>query len=172
MIELSRPDDWENPVTIPPLDGLRRILVPFDGSHSSERALAFADLCAAGLGAEILVMIAYEPPFTKKGRGALYVEDMQAALREEAYELVGEAVALLEERGRTVRGLVVKGEAALAIVDTAEQEDIDVIVMGRRGLSSEMSGLTGSLERLRSSLGGAVTDKVSRSTECVVIAVG
>lgn len=171
-MDMQRPDDWDQPVQIPPLDGIRHILVPFDGSHNAERALAFADLVGAGLGTEIIVVTAYEPPLTKKGRGAIYVEDIQREQREEAHELVTEAVDLLLARGRTARGIVVRGEPALAIIDTAETEGVDVIVMGRRGLTSEMGGLSGTFERFRTALTGSVADRVTHHSDAVVIAVG
>ena len=38
----ERPADWESPVVVPEAEVPERILVPFDGSHNAERALAWA----------------------------------------------------------------------------------------------------------------------------------
>lgn len=168
---LERPDDWDAPVAIPDLSSVARILVPFDGSHTAERALAWAKLIATPTGAEIIVMTAYEPPLTKKGRGVLYVDDVSHALAQEAEELAAEAVSLLIEQGHVARGLIVKGEAAAAILDSAETEEVDVVVLGRRGLTSELAGLSGSLEKFRSALHGAVTDRIVRNAETAVLVV-
>jgi nucleotide-binding universal stress UspA family protein len=139
MSEMLRPDDWEDPVVIPDLPAMARILVPFDGSHTAERALAWAELLAGASGAEIVVMVAYQPPLTKKGRGATYVEAMRDEMQAESESLANEAV--------------------------------DLIVIGRRGLSSELTGIGGSMERLRSSLGGGVTERVARYADAPVMVV-
>ena len=48
---------------------------------------------------------------------------------------------------------------------------VDLIVIGRRGLSSELTGIGGSMERLRSSLGGGVTERVARYADAPVMVV-
>lgn len=171
MSEMLRPDDWEDPVVIPDLPAMARILVPFDGSHTAERALAWAELLAGASGAEIVVMVAYQPPLTKKGRGATYVEAMRDEMQAESESLANEAVELVRSRGGASRGIVVRGEAAAAALDVAETESVDLIVIGRRGLSSELTGLGGSMERLRSSLGGGVTERVARYADAPVMVV-
>ncbi|HOT80109.1 MAG TPA: universal stress protein [Microthrixaceae bacterium] len=171
MSEMLRPDDWEDPVVIPDLPAMARILVPFDGSHTAERALAWAELLAGASGAEIVVMVAYQPPLTKKGRGATYVEAMRDEMQAESESLANEAVELVRSRGGASRGIVVRGEAAAAALDVAETESVDLIVIGRRGLSSELTGIGGSMERLRSSLGGGVTERVARYADAPVMVV-
>ena len=98
----------------------KRVLVCFDGSHTSERALAWASLLAGATAAELVVIVAFEQPLTMRGRGALYVESIRDELEGEATELAREAVAALTGQGLNARGVVVKGEVAHAILDTAE----------------------------------------------------
>lgn len=168
---LLRPDDWDEPVSVPELDALSTIVVPFDGSHSAERALAWGELVAGNAGAEVVVVVAYEPPLTKKGRGAIYVEDMRAALAEEAHVLAEEAVALIVQRGGRARGVVVEGEASAATLDVADTEAAQLIVLGRRGLAYELPGMAGGLERFRSAMGGGVAERVARHAEIAVMVV-
>ena len=115
MSEMLRPDDWEDPVVIPDLPAMARILVPFDGSHTAERALAWAELLAGASGAEIVVMVAYQPPLTKKGRGATYVEAMRDEMQAESESLANEAVELVRSRGGASRGIVVRGELLVGL---------------------------------------------------------
>ena len=89
----DRPDDWGDPVVIPEMSRPRKILVPFDGSHNAERALAWSLLAGLNNDAEVIVLVAFDPPLTVRGRGAAYVEEMKATLEAEAKELAEESVA-------------------------------------------------------------------------------
>jgi nucleotide-binding universal stress UspA family protein len=171
MSDLTRPDDWDQPVVVPTLTAVHRILVPFDGSHAAERALAWADLMARTVDAEIIVAVSYEPPLTKKGRGSTYVDTIRSELQDESHELAEEATAALLGRGRRARAIVVRGEPSASVLQLAEDEDVDVIVLGRRGLTSELSGLPGAVEKLRSSLSGGVAERVVRLAETAVLVV-
>ena len=169
--QLLRPDDWDEPVQIPDPPEVSAVLVPFDGSHSAERALAWAEGMVSASGGEVIVMVAYEPPLTKKGRGSSYVEAITAAMEEEAKLLAAEAVELLVSRGVRSRGIVVRGEASAAALDTAESEGCAAVVLGRRGLSTELEGLAGALERLRSAVHGGVSERVARLAQIPVMVV-
>lgn len=171
MSDLTRPDDWDQPVSVPTLTEVHRILVPFDGSHAAERALGWADLMARTVDAEIIVLVSYEPPLTKKGRGSTYVDTLRSELQEEAHELAEEAAAVLVERGRRTRAIVVRGEPSASVLEVADQEAVDVIVLGRRGLTSELTGLPGAVEKLRSTLSGGVAERVVRVAETAVLVV-
>jgi len=160
MSDLNRPDDWDAPVTIPSVDPPTRILVPFDGSHCAERALAWAARVAGTTGAEVVVVVAFEPPLTTKGRGAAYVEAIRQDLTDEAKGLAEESVAELHGRGVQARGIVVKGDVARAILDTCDDEACELIVIGRHGLTAELRGVTGAMSRFRELLTGGVSEKV------------
>lgn len=172
MSDLQRPDDWELPVALPELQRLRRIVVGFDGSHAAESALGWADFLAGAVDAEIVVVVAFEAPLTKRGRGAAYVDTLRRELRAEATELAEEATTLLLQRGRDARAVVIQGDPAAAIIDVAEEENVDLVVLGRRGLSSELSGLSGAVERLRGHIGGSVAERVAQLDGVGVLVVG
>jgi nucleotide-binding universal stress UspA family protein len=144
------------------------VLVPFDGSHAAERALAWAALIAKPADAEVMVVVAYDPPLTVKGRGATYVEEMKAALEEEARALAEESVELLQGRGVRARGVVVKGDVARAILETSDEQSADLVVMGRQGVTHEVGG---ALEKFRSMISGGVAEKVARHAEVPVLVV-
>jgi nucleotide-binding universal stress UspA family protein len=170
-VTLQRPPDWDEPITLPELAAPSRILVAFDGSHCAIRALAWAELVGRTGGAEVLVVSAYEPPLTLRGRGAAYVDEARDYLADEARSLASESVALLTAKGVRARGLVVAGEPARAILDTAEDEEADVIILGRSGVTAELRGLGGALNRFRDLLAGGVADKVGRHAVVPVLLV-
>ncbi|MFN8081564.1 MAG: universal stress protein [Kineosporiaceae bacterium] len=171
MNAIARPEDWEDPVRLPEIAAPQRILVPFDGSHNAERALAWAGHICDVERAEIIVLVGFEQPLTMRGRGAAYIEAVRDDLEAEARELATEAVQLLVARGARARGLVVKGDVPHAILDTIESEGCDLVVMGRQGLSAELGGVRPALDRVRNMLQGGVSDKVIRHAGVPVMVV-
>jgi nucleotide-binding universal stress UspA family protein len=167
----ARPSDWDDPVALPEVTAPGRILVPFDGSHNAERALAWAAHVQGREGAEVIVVVCYEQPLTMRGRGAPYIESVREELEQEAKHLATEAVELLLARGVPARGLVVKGDVAGAILDTAESEACALVVIGRQGLSAEAGGVATALDRVRDMLQGGVSAKVVRHSAVPVLVV-
>jgi nucleotide-binding universal stress UspA family protein len=168
MTQYARPDDWDAPVVIPEVSPPARILVPFDGSHTAERALAWSVLSAGGSDAEVVVVVAFDPPLTMRGRGAAFVEDVKAGLREEAQGLAEESVQLLKTKGVRARGVVINGDVVQGILQIAEEERADLIIMGRQGLNHEVGG---GVDKLRRVMAGGVAEKVSRHAGVPVMVV-
>lgn len=168
MSQLPRPGDWEEPVALPAAPRPQTVVIPFDGSHTAERALSWGILVAKNNGAEVVVVVAFDPPLTVRGRGAAYVEEMKAALHEEALGLAEEAVALLEAQGVTARGVVIRGDIARGILEIAEDEGADMIIIGRQGVTHEMGG---ALDKFRSLMSGGIADKISRHATIPVLMV-
>jgi nucleotide-binding universal stress UspA family protein len=145
-------DDDDEPLSIPEIDTtIERILCPVDGSEGSEFGLAWASAIATVTGAEILAVVACDPPVTIRRRGILEVEHLRIEMEEDAKEIATEAAELLIARGLRVRGIVVVGDPVESILQTAQDEDVDLIVMGRRGRG-----------RLPGALVGSVSEKVAR----------
>jgi nucleotide-binding universal stress UspA family protein len=142
--------------------------VPFDGSHTAERALSWGILVAKNNDAEVVVVVAFDPPLTVRGRGAAYVEEMKGTLHDEARTLAEESVSLLMDQGVTARGVVVRGDVARGILETAEEEDVDLIIIGRQGITHEMGD---SLDKFRALMSGGVAEKVSRHASVPVLMV-
>jgi nucleotide-binding universal stress UspA family protein len=78
-----------------------------------------------------------------------------------AERLVNDAAQQAQARGvRDVRTLLREGDPTKAILEVAQQEGVDLIIMGRRGLS-DLAGL----------LLGSVTHKVTHLAECACLTV-
>ena len=94
-----------------------KILVPLDGSQAAETALIMAEsLAGYNEGQVLLVRVA--PP-AQKSKAKQYLQSKQRQLK---------------ESGMLVKVLVVEGTAvAKALLETAEAEQVDVIVMCTNG---------------------------------------
>jgi nucleotide-binding universal stress UspA family protein len=133
-----------------------KILVAYDGSESAHRALDQAAELTRSNGAEISVVSVAEP-LPQFGRaGAMLTPE---EVREHLDELL-DAKAALAEKGVTAHVVERKGEAASMIIDEAEKEGADVIVMGSRGLNAAQRVLLGS-----------VSSKVLHHAPCNVLVV-
>jgi nucleotide-binding universal stress UspA family protein len=155
-------------VEVPEAPRPKIILVPFDGSQNAERALSWSVLAARNNDAEVVVVVAFDPPLTVRGRGAVYVQEMKAALEQEAKGLAEESVKILQDRGVRARGVVVRGDVARAILQTAEEESVDLIVIGRQGITHEMGD---TIARFRALASGGIAEKVSRHATVPVLVV-
>lgn len=123
-----------------------KILVALDGSELAERALRPAYEIAGKFGGEIILLrVAAAQPVVVSpvGAGALYADDSLERDREES-EAYLQAIKM-QGLGWEVptRTEVVSGSPAEMILETAEVEEIDLIVMsthGRSGLSRLLYG--------------------------------
>lgn len=119
----------------------KHILVALDASEGSEQALATAIEIAGKFEADLFVLHVAEHD---RGRAAAYSIESPA----EATRLVSDAVEAARMSGLSVHGELVDkaaGHVPQAIQEAAAARDIDLIVMGSRGLSDGLGFLVGSV---------------------------
>lgn len=143
----------------------RSILVGTDGSDTAHTALGRAVELAAGLRARLAIVSAYEPVSDPRLRGEEVIasKDVQWAINPH-----GDVVALLEQARAEAVGAGVPevetfarvGDAADAILDVAEEQRCDLIVVGNKGMTGAKRFLLGS-----------VPNKVSHHAPCSVLIV-
>ncbi len=109
--------------------GVRRILVATDRSETAEHAVRFAADMALRFEAELFLCQVVVPPVQASPQA-------KEELLEYGREFVGELA-------RAVIG--VGEDPAQAIVDTAEAEDVDVVVVGNVGMSGRKEFLLGNV---------------------------
>jgi nucleotide-binding universal stress UspA family protein len=136
------------------------IVVGTDGSQTARRAVAEATRLSEALGCELHLVSAYEPLRGARIAGAPE-EVAKTALPPDTnvQAVVEEAAATVRLSGVAVRSHTVTGDPADALLEIAEQEAAELIVVGSRG----MHGMTRVL--------GSVPNKVSHHARCSVLIV-
>ena len=134
----------------------KKILFPTDFSAFGQEALRWATVLARDTGAMLMVVHVEEPPMAYGG-GEMYFPAEEGDREELRRALV--KVVPSDPSVRFEHKLLV-GDPASAIVEAAEQENADLIVLGTHG----RTGLT----RL---LMGSVAENVVRNAKCPVLTV-
>ena len=126
-----------------------KILLAHDGGMLAERALIYLEHIARIEEAEVIVLHAYQLP--ERYAATEGYEGLRAQHEAVTREVVQDAVDYLQEHGVHARGSAVQGDTARTILETANQEQVSLIVIGSRGPSSMTELLLGSvsLEVLR-----------------------
>ncbi len=139
-----------------------QILVPLDGSALAERALPCAQLLAQSLPANLVLLraVSISPDFEVLGHVLHDVEAQMEQLEAGANEYLGQVAERLKGSGPCACMVVRRGPAAEAIVDYAEQMDIQHIVMATHGYSG--------VSRWRH---GSVAERVLQSASVPVLMV-
>ena len=118
---------------------MERILIAYDGSESAERALDEVARMANGSAVTVVSVAELLPQVGRAG--AMMLPEVYAE-RETQLE---EAKAKLAKLGVDAKTVERRGDAAEMIIDEAEQEKADLIVVGTRGLSTARSWMLGSV---------------------------
>ncbi|HEY1712403.1 MAG TPA: universal stress protein [Solirubrobacteraceae bacterium] len=142
---------------------LESILVATDGSDAAGVAVSHAIGLAAALGARLHIVSAYAPVSERPSRiGRVHVpSDVQVNLREEVLALLEASRRDAEAAGvDRVETFARVGDAADAILDVAEEQGSDLIVVGNKGMTGATRFLLGS-----------VPNKVSHHAPCSVMIV-
>ncbi|WP_276253721.1 universal stress protein [Halomontanus rarus] len=136
------------------------ILVPTDGSTEGERAVEYAIDLARTHDATLRAIYVVNAA----SYGGLPMETawdgISDALRDEGQAAVDRVEELADERGVSVDTAVLEGSPSRVIVDEAQPEKCDLVVMGTHG--------RGGIDRL---LLGSVAERVVRSSPVPVLTV-
>jgi nucleotide-binding universal stress UspA family protein len=141
------------------------IVVGTDGSDTAGKAVREAAELAKQLGASMELVSAYAPVADQRLReeARQAPEDLQWMVtpREDVEALLNEAKGTVEEVGvDKVNVHAREGDPADAILDVAEEQHADLIVVGNKGMSGAKRFLLGS-----------VPNKVSHHAPCSVLIV-
>lgn len=140
------------------------VLVGTDGSSSSFRAVERAAEVAKGAGATLLIVCAYHPMSARE------VQDAAQALGGESYKVSGshpaeDVLRDAEDRARAagadkITALAVEGDPVDQLSQVVKERDVDLVVVGNRGLNS-----------LAGRLLGSVPANISHRADCDVLIV-
>lgn len=126
---------------------MRKLLVPFDGSDSAHRALAYAiSLVRGPEQGSVHLVHAFQDPVVF-GELAAYVppERVSEIQRKHAQEVLAEARPALQAAGVAFTEDIISGTVAESIVRRAEELGCEAIVMGTRGMTAVGNLLMGSV---------------------------
>ncbi len=123
------------------------VLIPYDGSEQADRAVAHAIERFADSKLVMLTVINPAESVYATGEGAVspFPENWYESAEEQAKEMVARAIEQAEEAGVDASSDVVVGRPGRAIVDYAQEHDMDHIVMGSHGRSGVSRILLGSV---------------------------
>ncbi len=121
----------------------RKILVAYDGSPSARNALSLASQLAREDKSWIKVL-AVVPPY-QGDLELIGVSDIKEAIAGPGQEMLAEARKLADREGISILTNLEQGEPYEQIVQVAEEENCDLIIMGRRGKNKMERELMGSV---------------------------
>ena len=146
------------------------ILIAYDGSESADAAISAARDLLGGASGEAVVLSVWEPLVDQALRSLRFggrlpvmtdVAGVDAQSEEQARRLAEHGARRAGEAGFEARPLWVADKRAIAdtIVDRAEELDVDLIVLGARGLTG-----------IRALL-GSVSNHVLQHAHCPVLVI-
>ena len=133
------------------------ILVGYDETEASRRALERAATLAKALAAK-LVVTSVAPVATTAGGRSIGADPVETAAEHRAE--LAQAHAYLESEGLSAEYIEAVGHEAASILEAARERSADLIVVGSRELNA--------LQRL---LGQSVSDAISHGARCDVLIV-
>jgi nucleotide-binding universal stress UspA family protein len=140
------------------------IVVGTDGSDTAKEAVRQATELAQAVDASVYVVSAYEPVSEGRLRQERQnvPDDMQWMVnpREDVEATLSEAAEHMGEAGVKVDKFAREGDPADAILDVAEEQGADLIVVGNKGMTGAKRFLLGS-----------VPNKVSHHAPCSVLII-
>jgi nucleotide-binding universal stress UspA family protein len=149
---------------------LTKILVPYDGSKYSTKALTRATELAHNLDSEIIlfsvVNVGYVSPpgllgIIKSKKEKEAIKKWSKSVKTDIEKMLKIALKKCESKGITASYVISEGEISSKILDFATKNKISLIVIGSHGLHG-----IGKLKTL-----GSVSRRVSENSKCPVLIV-
>jgi nucleotide-binding universal stress UspA family protein len=139
---------------------IKTVLVAVDGSEYSNKAVRYA--CAIGppLGAEVILLHVVPMLVSATPYHDTVSDQPFLALQKVGEEILANAARLASNLDCEVTELISHGDPANKIVDIACEREVELIIMGSRGVSG--------IKRL---VVGSISDKVVNHAPCPVMIV-
>ncbi len=158
VVELERGESELPPVALPEVK-LKRLLVPVDFSDCSRKALHYAISFAKQFSSEVMLLHVVEalPPTPELSERD--TEAVRAEVHEEAAKELSSWRASVVSKA-SVKAIVREGTPYREIVAAADEDNVDLIIIGTHGRTG-MAHL----------LMGSTTERVVRHARCPVLVV-
>ena len=138
-----------------------KILIATDGSENSKNAVRSGINLAKNTGAKVYAVYVIHPVSVASGRkGPDWVKAAKDMMKEDGEEATGYVEKMSKEENLDVESVILEGDPRDEIIKFADKNDIDLIIMGTRGLSG-----------IKRFMVGSVADKIVRHSEKEVLVV-
>ena len=143
----------------------KKIMVPLDGSELAECVLPHAEAFIKGFSACEVVFVRVVEPLILSFRDhsvlmAKELEKTESARKSSAEDYLNHIIARLKHEGAELHSEIIVGKIEDSLVDYAEDNDIDLILIATHGRSGVTRWVMGS-----------VADKILRSSNVPVLMV-
>ncbi len=144
------------------MQAIRKILLPTDFSDSAEQAAVLAIEIAQAFGAKLLLLCVYAGPIYQGPFHTAYAASAEILerLHHEAEHALRELHQRASDAGVSAESFAMPGLARDVIVEMAQSQAVDLIVMGTHGHTG-----------FRHLLLGSVAERVVRTAPCPVLTV-
>jgi nucleotide-binding universal stress UspA family protein len=140
---------------------VQRILVPVDFSENARAVLEWAAHLAEEHASRVVLLHVYHLPVEfQQLEGAYLPPDFWSNVKNEAEQQIGRYAEELRGRGIEVEALVREGYPATVIIEEAESQRADLVVIGTHGHTG-----------LKHLLLGSIAERVVQKAPCPVLTV-
>lgn len=135
---------------MPSDNGFERVVVAFDGSKDSVKAVRLAASLAAKYGSRVTIVHVYPSPAigfsAASGMPVPDYGDLEDAAKAAGQMTLSDGVAAAAEAGITARGELIEAPSVVeAVVNFAAAQKTDLIVVGTRGMTGFKKLILGSV---------------------------
>jgi nucleotide-binding universal stress UspA family protein len=140
---------------------LRKILIATDGSETAEKAANFGIQIVRLSGAKVYAVYVIDTtPYYSIPLDQIWSKEVYEQLEQMGNEITSNVEKTAKAAGLEAESIVLKGDPAQRIVNFAEEQSVDMIIVGSHGI--------GGFERL---VIGSVSEKVVRHAKVPVLVV-
>lgn len=137
---------------------LKRILIATDGSVGGESATRLGGDVAQHHDSEVLLVHVVPLPPLVYGVDQPISDEVTTYLEDAADKTISTSTAILDDLGVKHEQIIRPGRAADVILEIAEQREVDMIVVGHRGIGA-----------MRRFVLGSVTSKLTHAAKCALL---
>ena len=136
------------------------VLVPVDGSDNSYRALDAALHLSEKLGSSITVVNVMEQVPITHIESEKLLSELLEAYKKENQEILSKCSNIANEKGLSIKTLLLQGNPASVILDYSKKENFDLVIMGSRGMG-----------KFKQLILGSVSSKIVHHSPCAILLI-
>ena len=137
-----------------------KILVPADGSDNSYRALEAALVFSEKLGSSISVVNVMEQVPITHIESEKLLNELLEAYKKENQEILSKCSDIAHQKGIIIKTVLLLGNPAPVILDYIKKENLDLVIMGSRGMG-----------KFKELILGSVSSKIMHHSPCAVMII-